>query len=197
MSRESVRLAAPGDPASLDKVTVASSGVAYAVGGYATQVMDRNGVFHSRYSQLVARWDGRAWTSLRSTGIPADAQLRDVAVADVWVVGNRANEDGAPVEALAWRYTGTGWTSYRIDPHPGAILNGVHATSPSEVWAAGTPGTDGAGDGVLLTRWDGRRWKPAFRIPAVPALRGLADVTTAGGHVFSVGGTTRTLAIQN
>ena len=70
---------------------------------------------------------------LRSTGIPADAQLRDVAVADadVWVVGNRANEDGAPVEALAWRYTGTGWTSYRIDMHPGAILNGVQPPAPA------------------------------------------------------------------
>ena len=116
---------------------------------------------------------------------------------DVWVVGDRANAAG-PIEALAWRsHAGSGWTSYRPDPHPRGILNGVHATSAREIWAAGTPGTDGSGDGVLLTRWDGRRWKPAFRIPAVPALRGLADVTTAGGHVFSVGGTTQTLAIQN
>ena len=95
------------------------------------------------------------------------------------------------------QHAGTRWTSYRPGPHPRGVLNGVHAASAREVWAAGTPGNDGTGDGVLLTRWDGQRWKVAFRIPTVDALRGLADVTTAGGHVFSVGGTTQTLAVQN
>ena len=82
-------------------------------------------------SRVVARWDGQAWTLLPLTGIQSDAELRDVALTgtDVWVVGDRANAAG-PIEAVAWRsHAGSGWTSYRPDPHPRGILNGVHATT--------------------------------------------------------------------
>jgi hypothetical protein len=173
--------AVPGSSASLNKVAATGPAGVYAVGGgqsAGTLVMESPGG-----SPVVARWDGHARMLLPLSGIPAEAELRDVAVAgsDVWVVGDRADASG-PIEGLAWRWhAGGGWTSYRPDPHPWGVLNGVHAASAREVWAAGTPGSDGTGDGVLLTRWDGQRWKPAFRIPAVPALRGLADVTTAGG----------------
>ena len=57
--------------------------------------------------------------------------------------------------------------------------------------------TDGTGDAVLLTRWDGQRWRTAFRIRPSPSCVGSPDVTTAGGHVFAVGGTDQTLAVQN
>ena len=98
---------------------------------------------------------------------------------NIWVVGDRVNAAG-PIESLAWHSSrGSKWTSYRPDPYLRGVLNGVHATSPTDVWAAGTPGNDGTGDGVLLTRWNGRHWQPAFRISTIPALRGLADVTTA------------------
>jgi len=184
-------------PASfLTRVAVSKAGRVYAVGG------GRNAggppIWLPNGSRVIARYDAGRWTLLPLTGIQPDAELRDVAVAgpDVWVVGDRANAAG-PIESLAWRYAGTRWTSYRPGPHPRGVLNGVHAASAREVWAAGTPGNDGTGDGVLLTRWDGQRWKVAFRIPTLDALRGLADVTTAGGHVFSVGGTTQTLAVQN
>ena len=175
--------AVPGLSAGLGKVAASAAGAVYAIGGSPGHVV---------------RWNGATWTSLPTTGIPTDAELRDVAVTgtDVWVVGDRANAAG-PIEALAWHLDGIRWSPYRIDTHPGAVLNGVHATTAHDVWAAGTPGTDGTGDGVLLTRWNGQRWQPAFRIRAVPQLRGLADVTTSGGHVFGVGGTTRTLVVQN
>jgi hypothetical protein len=180
--------------AALAKIAAAPAGAVYAAGG-----SWGDGV-HPPHGRIVIRWDGHTWTSMPMTGIAADAELRDIAVigSDVWAVGDRANAAG-PIEAVAWRLNGDGksWSSYRIDPHRGAVLNGVHTTSPTEVWAAGTPGNDGSTDGVLLTRWNGTGWHPAFRIPAVPALRGLADVTTAGGHVFSVGGASRTLAVQN
>jgi len=195
-----------GSAPSLAKVAAAGPDRVYAIGGDSGGDSSRGEVMVPASSKVIGRWDGRVWTVVPMTGIQTDAELRDVAVTstDVWVVGDRAKPDFGPLEGVAWRRTATGWTSSRPDPHPYGVLRGVHATAANQVWAAGEPNvtnvndaTDGTGDAVLLTRWDGQRWRPAFRIPAVPELRGLADVTTAGGHVFAVGGTDQTLAVQN
>ena len=170
------------------------AGAVYAVGGY-LGVMGCN--LHTAGSSFVGtatpgrqcqRRDRRRRRAARHRG----HRLRRMGVGD---------PPTRPVRSRRWRGASTA-TARAGRPiasthTPGAILNGVHATSPTEVWAAGTPGNDGSRDGVLLTRWNGTGWQPAFRIPAVPALRGLADVTTAGGHVFSVGGPAERIAVQN
>ena len=112
--------------------------------------------------------------------------------------------DFGPLEGVAWRRTATGWHVLGPTRTLTAFYAGCTPPPRTRSGRLGQPNvtnvndaTDGTGDAVLLTRWDGQPWRPAFRIPAAPSLRGLADVTTAGGHVFAVGGTDQTLAVQN
>jgi hypothetical protein len=110
---------------------------------------------------LVEHWNGSAWRIVPAPDLSASAenQLRDVAVIapnDVWAVGfGMAGNAAVP---LIEHWDGSSWVIVPspdvITPNGGAVLSGVAAVGPTDVWAVGS-----AGAGTLTEHWDGKRWE--------------------------------------
>lgn len=120
----------------------------------------------------------------------------------LWIVGHKTSgtiAGGFQTVAAAWRWHARRWTSFAPDPRIGGYLNSVATAGPDDVWASGLPGADSPGhqDGLLLTRWNGTSWTIAFSCPAPSEQSVLNGVSLTQGHVFSVGGGYKSIAVQN
>ncbi len=110
-------------------------------------------------STLVQRWDGTAWTIVRSENVGGMSILQDVAVvseADAWAVGFSGP---SPQRTLIERYNGTFWspvTSPNVGPDDNELL-GVAAASADDVWAVGSY-NNGTVERTLIMHWDGTSW---------------------------------------
>ena len=115
---------------------------------------------------LIEHWDGTTWNFISS---PNPSSLFNVlygvvaiSANNVWAVGyyQTSNSNFTPTHGLIEHWDGTSW-SVVPSPNPGSIynyLNGVTATSATNVWAIG--GYQSSGNTLTLTEhWNGKRWK--------------------------------------
>jgi hypothetical protein len=93
---------------------------------------------------LVDRWDGEAWSEVRTPDAGGLVAVTATAPTNVWAIGSRG--------ALHWN--GMRWARIAI---PNFGLNGPQnavSTSPRDLWIVGTD----ANDRTFVAHWNGRRW---------------------------------------
>ena len=142
----------------LRAVAAVSADNAWAVGSYSD---------HSTTHGLVLRWDGSHWTQ---ADVPGGGYsfggVTALSARDVWVAG--IDTAGLP---LLLHFDGTDWAPSDLTGLKNAIpagaritLDGMTATSASDVWAVGSY-TVGFSifENTLTLHWDGLRWS---RIPS-------------------------------
>ncbi|MDP9300897.1 MAG: hypothetical protein M3P43_08410 [Actinomycetota bacterium] len=139
---------------------------------------------------IIERSDGSSWTTVAAPvpdGIASG--LRDVSASGArsqWAVGWTVDNDKV-FRPFVERWDGQRWTIVAV-PHPDAdaLLSGVAAVGPDDVWAAGWSWRGDATRSLTL-HWDGRTWS---RVP-LPGRDGetarLATVTATGDHVGVAG----------
>jgi hypothetical protein len=128
---------------------------------------------------LVVHWDGSNWTSMADA--PPSGHLNAVAAVSatsVWVAG--ADNSGLVLS----HWDGTGWTSSPIPPLTPApdgqlfALDGLAATSASDIWAVGDYSTSASNnERPLILHWDGSQWSQADGIPDPANGVGLTQLT--------------------
>ena len=136
---------------------------------------------------LVEHWNGSAWSLAPTPAGPA--LLKDVrafSATDVWAVGSNGNG----IEARAFHFDGTSWTTYTDPAPPGAsVLDGLAGTAPHDLWAVGVQAAGGPGSAStqLIEHWDGTAWTVVAN-PAQAAIE-LVDVATSadGTDLWAVG----------
>ena len=140
---------------------------------------------------LVERWDGRSWRAVPVPAGSAPSALYAVSAhgaGDVWAVGDqtRPGTQGVAVP-LAERWDGRSWAVASLPDVGNALLTGVYAASPADVWA--TVERPGGVPAVFLHD-DRGRWAA---VPAPgPQAYGLfyyyAGISGTGrGHIWAVG----------
>ena len=128
----------PGRHNVLSGVAAVSATDAWAVGQYFNRTL-------FQYQTLVEHWNGTAWAQVPSPN-PAPARFANrllsvaaTSASNVWVVGDYISSGlGHPILSLVEHWNGTAWTQVP-SPSPSGdnVLDGVAATSASDVWAVG------------------------------------------------------------
>jgi hypothetical protein len=186
--------------------TPVPSGVLLAVGA-----SSRTHVWAVGYSggtpskTLVLRWNGARWKHVASPN-PAGTATANLNVLDsvaaisrhnVWAVGYDASVTNGPRNTIIEHWNGTRW-KHVPSPSPGdpngtlgSILDGVSASSASNVWAVGEYESTGTGVLTLTARWNGTAWE---QVPSPnPSAAGftanyvLAVAAASAGNVWAVG----------
>jgi hypothetical protein len=129
---------------------------------------------------LVLHWNGRTWTSVPNPLLKGGSLLVSVVAmseANAWAVGGT----GWPPRALIEHWNGKTWQRVASPYTAPANLEGVAATSATNMWAVGT-----ANGGVLILHWNGKSWR---RVPAPsPKDSELIGVTvTSAVNAWAVG----------
>jgi hypothetical protein len=140
-----------GIPSRLEGVAVAGQDDVWAVGQSAAAV--------GAPRMLRERWDGRRWTVQSGTAKRGNLAAVSAAAGDVWSVGQGA----VLTSTVATRFDGSSWRSTH-SRNPSPVENellGISAVSPTETWATG--GFYDGGLRLLIERWDGERWRIAYR----------------------------------
>jgi len=169
----------------------AHGGAAWAVGTFFDGVIDGQ-------STLIEQWNGGAWVWVKSPDAARFNQLNAVSAdsaSDAWAVGF---DGGLANAGLVEHWNGATWQQVAF-PNPGrdgkdrpsAILNGVSALSPDDVWVCGTYPVPGGQQRTLLAHWNGASWRQ-IATPASVKLTNLLNAISvpAASDVWSVGGTT-------
>jgi len=175
----------------------AQRGEAWAVGN------DFNGATDGQ-STLTERWNGKAWTWVKSPDAARNDQLNAVSAdspSDAWAVGFK---NGLPDQALVEHWTGTTWHVVAFpDPgrdgkgRPSSLLTGVSALSPDDVWVCGLYPVKGGQERTLLAHWDGTSWQQVATPASVKITNILNAISApAAGDIWSVGGTTTVKGVQ-
>jgi len=142
---------------SLYGVTATSAANAWAAGTSFSQHCPTVGC------TLTVRWNGTAWTRVRSPNPPARPQgnwLFAAAAApagQAWAVGGTSVTE-PDSGTLILRWSGTTWTRVRSPSPPGGVnLFGVAALAGNTAWAVG--GTTSATPArPVILRWNGTTW---------------------------------------
>jgi hypothetical protein len=155
---------------------------------------------------LTMRYNGRAWTEVRSpnplntTDTDQDwlTSVSAVATNDVWAVGRYGNHDLGPLDqTLIEHWNGVRWTVIP-SPNPGGSLVdndlwGVAAVGAGDVWAVGGVGAflNPQSSTPLSLHWDGSSWAQVG--VAAPAAGELLGVTAepAGTGISATGDTVK------
>lgn len=133
----------------LDSVSTDSVSDAWAVG--ATQ--------GNPEEPLAEHWDGSSWTVSPTVSLGTSNGILNGVVAlspsNVWAVGWSLPAMGGTSQTLIEHWDGSSW-SIISGPiiNEQAILTGVAAASPSDIWAVGTQGTIA----TLAEHWNGSTW---------------------------------------
>jgi len=175
----------------------AHGGAAWAVGTFFDGVIDGQ-------STLIEQWNGHAWVWVKSPDAARENQLNAVSAdspSDAWAVGF---DGGLANVGLVEHWNGTTWRSVAF-PNPGrdgkdrpsAILTGVSALSPDDVWVCGTYPVPGGQLRTLLAHWNGASWQQ-ISTPASVKLSNVLNAVSAAGpdDIWSVGGTTTVKGVQ-
>jgi hypothetical protein len=136
----------------------------------------------------TCHWDGTRWTHFPAAPAP-DGQsivdMIDVSVAAhdaVWAVGNEASTCGEGqicFSGMIQHWNGTKW---RVDEFAGESLKGVHAVTPTDVYAVGL------GYGPAIVHYDGANWASVPVPDLDPSYGDLDDVeATSYTDLWAVG----------
>jgi hypothetical protein len=100
-----------------------------------------------------------------------------------WAVGYSGS--GSDSKALTLYWNGTRWQHEPSPSPPDAVLRGVAATSPTNVWAVGSSGTYPAPSRTLILHRTGKKWR---QMPSI--LGSLSAVaSTSSTNAWAVGST--------
>ena len=146
-------------------VTDISPTDAYAIGGH----------LGSAPAGRVAQWNGTTWSNV-SVPLPDNNNLASDLYAissdgpnDVWIVGTyelQVSASDLATETYSLHWNGSAWSIVSMPPAPGTdpnfhyLLNGIHANSPTDVWAVGesvNAAVSGSAQ-TLIEHWNGTRW---------------------------------------
>jgi hypothetical protein len=182
-------LAAPGE---LTSVSTAGPNAVFATGKTSPSSATTTPVF--------GQWNGTTWGLLpapANTGHSVINAVGAVNSTQAWAVGYDA-AGVTPDVARAWHWVGGHWLKTTPVSHSGSYLTSVDARDPNHVWAAGYPGLPRTGlqESLLIVRWT-TAWAPMYSVPANPDSAPLRGVRLIQRHVFTVGGSLHTMAVQN
>jgi hypothetical protein len=112
---------------------------------------------------LVEHFDGTSWRVVTSAPLPsgdtaATNGVLALASNDVWIVGAEFHQTSSGIvnTPLIEHFDGASWSVVSSPSKNGGTLQAISATSPSDVWAAGTVG--GFSSHNLIEHFDGTSW---------------------------------------
>lgn len=114
------------------------------------------------FENMIARWDGHAWTTIPSPNIGTrDNRLNGVSARsarDAWAVGSHDNAVGIDATSTL-RWDGASWVAVP-SPDPGPadsanVLTAVTSFTDTDAWAVGWS----ISRGTLALHWDGSAWR--------------------------------------
>jgi hypothetical protein len=161
---------------------------------------------------LTMHWNGSAWTIVPSPNpaiaTPAGVQqslsgVVEISPNDAWAVGNTSDITGFQgAKPIAMHWNGTAWSLTTIPGlGGGGTLASVTASSPTSVWAAGSPGGT-----TSVLHWNGTSWSPETTpvgadgqplLNSISAVRGSATEVWAAGITLPSGGGYHTVALHH
>lgn len=152
----------PGVSSRLWDVSAASSTDVWAVGSY----RDSDDIDWS----LILHWNGSAWLQVTSPGAFLSS-VSAISSSAAFAAGTYVNQRNGRYRTMVLRWDGAAWSKL---PAPtsnkvGGWLNGISATSPTDVWTAGERINSAGSQKGMMIHWDGTAWKRT--IPPQPALR--------------------------
>lgn len=128
----------PGSQVSLSAVGMSSETDGWAMG----QVMGPHGGSGDDPA-YVLHYTGGMWAQVRNTPLKSDViAIKMLSASDGWAVGNSV-----------YHYDGTSWQVIHVPVTTG--FNAIAAVSPSNIWIAGTGGSDSQ---VVIMHYDGHTW---------------------------------------
>lgn len=140
----------------LEAVSASSATDAWAVGSFDDL---------STTKPLSLHWDGQRWrrvlmqhrqrTAVYIHGVSAETPSQ------VWAVGQKFYTGGNGYRAVAERWDGSLWQTFRSENPPGfvqTVLRAVSFASDADGWAVGNFSADDGYNVPLIERWDGLRW---------------------------------------
>ena len=157
---------------------------------------------------LAYRWNGSAWQALpvpSSVPYMSLQKVKAFSPTNAWSFGSGVS--GTSNTVLAARWDGSAWTqsSTGFTTTLNVTVNGVSASSASDIWVAGQTSTSGYHNRVthsFLLHYDGTAWTQA----AIPDTGGLKDVSAlsptnvwalaTNGSVLHYDGTAWTVVTQ-
>jgi hypothetical protein len=190
-----------------DAISADSANDAWVVGSYTATVSSTEGTFGT----YALHWNGSSWSVVSMPANPSGVEyalgsVQAISPTNVWAVGEALNADTLASEGtLIEHWNGTSW-SVIPSPSPGTgdYLNGVTASSSSDVWAVGSYFPSGSSyEQTLTLDWNGTAWSTVSS-PTASNGSALASASTTPGAsiVQAVGytgsnGTWNPLALQN
>jgi hypothetical protein len=195
----------------LDAISADSSDDVWIIGTYELEVTSTD-YAEETYS---LHWNGSSWSIVSmplepGTNPDFEYQLSSVEAispTNVWAVGDAVNvADPSGAASLIEHWNGTAWSIVSSpSPGTGGALNGVTASSATDVWAVGSYTPTGSSTAQTLTlNWNGTAWSTVASPNASTGASILTSVsTTPGGTlVQAVGlsgssGALNPLAMQN
>ncbi len=156
----------PVDPPSADGLTdVEFSGVSAVSASEAWAVGASSALFDSL--PLAEHWDGSVWDNV-SVPLPSSAStgslkgVLELSSANTWAVGSIGAPSGTGNLTLIEHWDGHAWS---VIPSPNPVtgtgdtdeLTAISGTSPTDLWAVGTFGTDQF-NAMLFEHWNGQAW---------------------------------------
>jgi hypothetical protein len=137
----------------LNAVRAVSASSVWAVGNFSKGGKEKT---------LILHWNGHQWRQQAGPNPGTLNALTGIAVtsaADAWAVGFAGN--GFAEQTLIPHWNGRKWSRVASPdlggPRNTNSLNGVAATSASNVWAVGIA-THGGQNNTLILRWNGTKW---------------------------------------
>jgi hypothetical protein len=110
------------------------------------------------FRTLVLHWNGSSWRQITDKNANPAGQLNSVATTagDVWMGGAR----DFLLKSVLVTHTASGWQHTSAPAGFEGVLNGIAATSPSDVWGvAGGATPDGQSTATVIVHWDGTSWQ--------------------------------------
>lgn len=107
-------------------------------------------------SGRILHWNGAAWTLVKEHPAYGLNAVTATSAANAWAVGWGYRPRGPvtePASAFTVHWNGTTWKYVPTPVTSNSVLNGLAATSATNVWAVGRIGKK-----ALILHWNGKKW---------------------------------------